>query len=41
VLVRHAPIFYPLAIALVTIALGAVTSRILGKADREWVRAAG
>ena len=41
VLVRHAPIFYPLAIALVTIALGAVTSRTLGKADPEWVRAAG
>jgi uncharacterized membrane protein YoaK (UPF0700 family) len=37
VLVRHAP----LAIALVTIALGAVTSRTLGKADPEWVRAAG
>jgi uncharacterized membrane protein YoaK (UPF0700 family) len=39
VLVRHAPIFYPLAIALVTIALGAVTSFILGKPDPAWVRA--
>jgi uncharacterized membrane protein YoaK (UPF0700 family) len=39
-LVRHAPIFYPLAIALVTIAVGALASRILGKADPPWVRAA-
>jgi len=36
-LVRHAPICYPLAIALVTIVLGAVTSHILGKPDPAWV----
>jgi uncharacterized membrane protein YoaK (UPF0700 family) len=39
VLVRHAPICYPLAIALVTIVLGAVTSRILGNPDPAWVHA--
>jgi uncharacterized membrane protein YoaK (UPF0700 family) len=39
VLVRHAAIWYPLAIALVTIAIGAVTSHILGKSDPTWVRA--
>jgi uncharacterized membrane protein YoaK (UPF0700 family) len=39
VLVRHAPIFYPLAIAFVVIALGAVTSRILGRPDPAWVHA--
>jgi uncharacterized membrane protein YoaK (UPF0700 family) len=39
VLVRHAPICYPLAIALVTIVLGAVTSRILGHPDPAWVHA--
>jgi len=38
VLVRHAPIFYPLAIALVTVILGSVTSRILGRPDPAWVR---
>jgi uncharacterized membrane protein YoaK (UPF0700 family) len=38
-LVRHAPISYPLAIALVMIALGAVTSRILGRLDPAWVHA--
>jgi uncharacterized membrane protein YoaK (UPF0700 family) len=38
-LVRHAPVVYPLAIALVTIALGALTSRILGRPDPDWVRA--
>jgi uncharacterized membrane protein YoaK (UPF0700 family) len=36
VLVRHAPICYPLAIALAVIALGAVTSRILGSTDPAW-----
>jgi uncharacterized membrane protein YoaK (UPF0700 family) len=41
VLVRHAAIFWPLAIALVTIALGAVTSRSLGKPHPDWVRAPG
>jgi uncharacterized membrane protein YoaK (UPF0700 family) len=39
VLVRHAPLFYPLAIALVTIALGGVVSRTLGRQDPAWVRA--
>jgi uncharacterized membrane protein YoaK (UPF0700 family) len=39
VLVRHAPIFYPLALALVTITFGAVTSRILGRPNPAWVRA--
>jgi uncharacterized membrane protein YoaK (UPF0700 family) len=38
-LVRHAPIGYPLAIALVTIVLGSVTSHILGRSDPAWVRA--
>jgi uncharacterized membrane protein YoaK (UPF0700 family) len=37
-LVRHAPICYPLAIALVTVALGSVTSHILGRPDPAWVR---
>lgn len=36
--VRRAPICYLLAIALVTIVLGAVTSRILGRPDPAWVR---
>jgi uncharacterized membrane protein YoaK (UPF0700 family) len=40
VLVRHAPICYPLAIAFVVIAVGAVTSRILGRPDPAWVHAA-
>jgi uncharacterized membrane protein YoaK (UPF0700 family) len=40
VLVLHAPIWYPLAIALVTIALGAVASHVLGKPDPAWVRPA-
>jgi uncharacterized membrane protein YoaK (UPF0700 family) len=39
VLVRHAPIFYPLAIAVVTVALGSVTSHILGRSAPAWVRA--
>ncbi len=39
VLVRHAPVWYPLAIALVTIVAGAITTRILGKPDPAWVRA--
>jgi uncharacterized membrane protein YoaK (UPF0700 family) len=39
VLVRHAPICYPLAIAFVTIVLGSVTSYILGRSDPAWVRA--
>jgi uncharacterized membrane protein YoaK (UPF0700 family) len=39
VLVRHAPVWYPLAIALVTIVAGAITTRILGKSDPAWVRA--
>ena len=34
VLVYHGPVCYPLAIALVTIVLGALTSHILGKRDR-------
>jgi uncharacterized membrane protein YoaK (UPF0700 family) len=38
VLVRHAPICYPLAIAFAVITLGAVTSRILGKPDPAWVQ---
>jgi uncharacterized membrane protein YoaK (UPF0700 family) len=38
VLVRHAPIFYPLAIALVTVVLGSVTSHILGRSAPAWVR---
>lgn len=39
VLVRHAPVCYPLAIALATIALGALTSHVLGKRDPAWARA--
>jgi uncharacterized membrane protein YoaK (UPF0700 family) len=39
VLVRHAPICYPLAIAFVVITVGAVTSRILGRLDPAWVHA--
>jgi uncharacterized membrane protein YoaK (UPF0700 family) len=38
-LVRHAPICYPLAIALVIVAAGAITTRALGQADPDWVRA--
>jgi uncharacterized membrane protein YoaK (UPF0700 family) len=38
VLVRHAPIFYPLAIALVTVILGSVTSHVLGRSAPAWVR---
>lgn len=38
-LVRHSPIWYPLAIALVTIALGALASHILGRGDPAWARA--
>ena len=38
VLVRHAPIFYPLAIALVTVVLGSVTSHVLGRSAPAWVR---
>jgi hypothetical protein len=38
-LVRHAPIWYPLAIALVTITSGALASHILGRGDPAWVHA--
>ena len=38
-LVRHAPIWYPLAIALVTIVSGALASHILGRGDPAWVHA--
>jgi uncharacterized membrane protein YoaK (UPF0700 family) len=38
VLVRHAPICYPLAIALATIVLGSVTSHLLGRSEPSWVR---
>jgi hypothetical protein len=38
-LVRHAPVCYPLAIALVTIVLGALTSHTLGERVPAWVRA--
>jgi uncharacterized membrane protein YoaK (UPF0700 family) len=38
VLVRHALIFYPLAIALVTVVLGSVTSHVLGRSAPGWVR---
>ena len=38
-LVRHAPIWYPLAIALVTIVSGALASHILSQGDPAWVRA--
>ena len=38
-LVRHAPICYPLAIALGAIVLGALTSHTLGKRDPAWVLA--
>jgi uncharacterized membrane protein YoaK (UPF0700 family) len=38
VLVRHALIFYPLAIALVTVVLGSVTSHVLGRSAPAWVR---
>jgi hypothetical protein len=38
-LVRHAPIWYPLAIALVTIVSGALASHILSRGDPAWVRA--
>jgi uncharacterized membrane protein YoaK (UPF0700 family) len=40
-LVLHAPVFYPLAIAFVLIALGAAATRELGRPDPVWVRAAG
>jgi hypothetical protein len=35
---RHAPVCYPLAIALVTIVPGALASHTLGKRDPAWVR---
>lgn len=35
-LVRHAPVCYRLAIALVTIVLGALASHTLGKRDPAW-----
>jgi len=38
-LVRHAPIYYPLLIALALAIVGAVTAYLLGKADPAWVRA--
>jgi hypothetical protein len=38
-LVRHAAIWYPLAIALVTIVFGALTSHILSRGDPAWARA--
>jgi len=38
VLVQYAPIFYPLAIALVTVILGSVTNHILGRSGPGWVR---
>jgi hypothetical protein len=38
-LVRHAPIWYPLAIALVTIVSGALASHFLSRGDPAWVRA--
>jgi uncharacterized membrane protein YoaK (UPF0700 family) len=41
VLVRHALICYPLAIALVTILLGSATSHILGRSAPAWVRIGG
>jgi uncharacterized membrane protein YoaK (UPF0700 family) len=37
-LVLHAPIYYPLVIALVVIVAGAVTTRLLGQPDPAWVR---
>jgi uncharacterized membrane protein YoaK (UPF0700 family) len=40
-LVLHAPVFYPLAIAFVLIALGSVATRVLGKPDPAWVHPAG
>jgi hypothetical protein len=36
--VCHAPVCYPLAIALITIVLGAMTSHALGTRDPAWVR---
>jgi hypothetical protein len=39
VLVRHAPVCYPLAIAPATIALGALAGHVLGQRDPAWVRA--
>lgn len=40
-LVRHTHIYYPLIIAFVFIVGGASTSRVLGRSDPAWVRAAG
>ena len=37
-LIRHAQVYDPLVIALVTIAAGAVVSRLLGRSDPPWVR---
>jgi uncharacterized membrane protein YoaK (UPF0700 family) len=41
VLIRHTQVYYPLAIALVVIVLGATASRVLGRSDPDWVRASG
>jgi uncharacterized membrane protein YoaK (UPF0700 family) len=38
VLIRHAQVYDPLAIALATIITGAVVSRLLGRSDPAWVR---
>jgi uncharacterized membrane protein YoaK (UPF0700 family) len=38
VLIRHAQVYDPLAIALATILTGAVVSRLLGRSDPAWVR---
>jgi hypothetical protein len=38
-LVRHAPVCYRLATALVTIVLGVLASHTLGKRDPAWIRA--
>ena len=41
VLVRHAPIWWPLLIALVVIIAGAAATYTLGKPDPAWVKASG
>jgi uncharacterized membrane protein YoaK (UPF0700 family) len=40
-LIRHTQAYYPLAIALAVIMLGATVTRVLGKPDPDWVRASG
>jgi hypothetical protein len=40
-LIRHTQAYYPLAIALAVIVIGALASRILGRPNAEWVHPPG